>query len=315
MKARVVVAFVAFSVGLAALVVPLAPASSVGPGHGPTFPERIEVPDGFGPEGIATGRGSAFYVGSIPTGAIYKGDLRTGEGDTLHEPDDPANAIGIAVDSQERLFVAGGPSGRARVIDGATGAVLADYQLTTGPTFVNDVAVAGTDAWFTDSVNAVLYRVPLDLGEAETVPITGDLVYEPGFNANGIDATPDGETLVVVQSNTGRLFTADPDTGATSEIDLGDDTVTQGDGILLHGRTLYVLQNRANLLATVDLAADLSSGVVADRRTHPDFDVPTTLARFGDSLYAVNARFDTPPTSATEYWVTRVDAVHPSPTP
>jgi hypothetical protein len=24
---------------------------------------------------------------------------------------------------------------------------------------------------------------------AQTIPITGDLVYEPGFNANGIDAT------------------------------------------------------------------------------------------------------------------------------
>ncbi|HKH41954.1 MAG TPA: hypothetical protein VKA41_08860 [Solirubrobacterales bacterium] len=38
----------------------------------------------------------------------------------------------------------------------------------------------------------------------------------------------------------------------------------------------------------------------------PDFDVPTTIARLGGSLWAVNARFDTPPTAETEYWLTRV---------
>ena len=45
------------------------------------FPSRIDLPDGFRPEGIAIGKGTTFYVGSIPTGAIYRGDLRTGDGD------------------------------------------------------------------------------------------------------------------------------------------------------------------------------------------------------------------------------------------
>ena len=33
------------------------------------FPESIPLPNGFQPEGIASGPGTTFYVGSIPTGA------------------------------------------------------------------------------------------------------------------------------------------------------------------------------------------------------------------------------------------------------
>ena len=36
-----------------------------------TFPNRIELPDGFQPEGIAIA-GDQFYVGSIPTGKVYE---------------------------------------------------------------------------------------------------------------------------------------------------------------------------------------------------------------------------------------------------
>jgi len=44
------------------------------------FPEIIPLPNGFAPEGIATGTGTTFYVGSLATGQIYRGDLRTGDG-------------------------------------------------------------------------------------------------------------------------------------------------------------------------------------------------------------------------------------------
>jgi sugar lactone lactonase YvrE len=277
------------------------------------FPTKIALPNGFAPEGIAIGRGTTFYVGSIPTGAVYRGDLRTGDGAVLVPAHDGRAAIGVAFDPRGRLFVAGGPTGRAFVYDAATGADVAEYELADAPpdTFVNDVALARGGAYFTDSNRQVLYRVPIAangrLGAtAQTIPITGDLVYEPGFNVNGIDATPDGKTLVLVQSNTGELFTADPATGVTREIDLGGATVTMGDGILLDGRTLYVVRNRVNLIAVVRLAPDLRSGRVVDEFTHPDFRVPTTIDDFGRRLYAVNARFDTPVTPETEYWVTRV---------
>ena len=47
------------------------------------FPEVINLPNGFQPEGISTGRGTSFYVGSLFDGAIYRGDLRTGKGAVL----------------------------------------------------------------------------------------------------------------------------------------------------------------------------------------------------------------------------------------
>ena len=53
------------------------------------FPSRIELPDGFQPEGIAIA-GNEFFVGSIPTGTIYHGDLRTGEGSELVVHDEAA---------------------------------------------------------------------------------------------------------------------------------------------------------------------------------------------------------------------------------
>ncbi len=268
------------------------------------FPSRIDLPDGFQPEGIAVGKGTTFYVGSIPTGAIYRGDLRTGFGDVIAPGGAGSAATGIAVDDQDRLFVAGGETGQARVVDGRSGALLATYHLTTSDSFINDVVITKDAAWFTDSSNPVLYRVPLDLTAFTTVPLTGDLVYEDGFNVNGIDATANGKTLILVQSNTGLLFTADPASGTTRQIDLDGETVANGDGILLRGRTLFVVQNQMNRVAVIGLSTDLASGNVTTRIANDGFDVPTTIDRFGNRLYAVNARFNTPPAADTEYWVT-----------
>jgi hypothetical protein len=83
--------------------------------------------------------------------------------------------------------------------------------------------------------------------------------------------------------------------------------LTNGDGILLVGRTLYVVQNRLNRIAVVRLGPDYATGTVDTVITSPLFDVPATVATFGSSLYAVNARFTTPATPATTYDVVRVD--------
>src|SRR5215207_9800317 len=149
-----------------------------------TFPDLIRLPDGWQPEGIAAGRGTSLYVGSIPTGAVWKADARTGKGDVL-VPGQPGvrSAIGIKVDKRNRLFVAGGATGKAFVYDAATGADLASYQLASpgAATFVNDVAVTRKAAWFTDSSAAQLYALPLgrhgrlpSQGQVRTLPLTGD---------------------------------------------------------------------------------------------------------------------------------------------
>ena len=274
------------------------------------YPQTIPLPNGFQPEGIAIG-GNTFYVGSIPTGAIFRGSLRTGRGDVLVPGGDGKAAIGLDL-HRGRLYVAGGPTGEAYVYDARSGRPLASYRLTSGATFVNDVVVTRTAAWFTDSLNQVLYRVPLARGgrpgaeaAVEAIPLTGDIQYTTGFNANGIAATPNGKTLVLVQSNTGELFTVTP-AGVTREIDLGGGSVPNGDGILLDGKTLYVAQNRDNRIARIALDPRLRTGRITGYLTDPDFRVPTTIAEHGSRLYAVNARFGTPPTPETQYEVVQV---------
>jgi sugar lactone lactonase YvrE len=280
-----------------------------------TFPDTIRLPDGWQPEGIAAGHGTSLYVGSLANGAIWKADARTGTGDALVPGRDGRVAVGIKVDQHNRLFVAGGPTGKAFVYDAQTGAELAAYQLVPAgtTTFVNDVVVTGEAAFFTDSLNPQLYVVPFGPSgqlpaqdEVRTLPLTGDLQYMTGFNVNGIAAANGGQVLMVVQSNTGLLFSVDPDTGVTSQVDLGGASLTNGDGLLLRDRTLYVVRNRLNEIAVVQLDGSLRSGRLVDVLTDPDFDVPTTIAFTAGSLYAVNARFGTSPEPDTRYDIVRV---------
>jgi sugar lactone lactonase YvrE len=280
-----------------------------------TFPDTIPLPDGWQPEGIASGRGTSLYVGSIPTGAVWKTDARTGRGRVLVAGRAGRSAIGLKVDRRDRLFVAGGATGRAFVYDARTGADLASYQLAAAgaPTFVNDVAVTSRAAWFTDSQAAQLYALPLGRhgrlpgqGQVRTLPLTGDLQLQAGNNLNGIVAAAGGRVLLSVQTNTGKLFRINPRTGVTREVDLGRDRLVNGDGLLLAGRVLFVVQNRDNKIAVVALSRSLDRGRVVAELTDPDFDVPTTIAATAGRLYAVNARFGTTDPQPARYDIVRV---------
>jgi sugar lactone lactonase YvrE len=270
----------------------------------------IQLPTGFQPEGIEIGKGTTFYVGSVATGAIYRGDLRTGQGAILVPGVAGRSATGIEYDHQ-RLFVAGAATGAAYIYDARTGALLKTYQFATAPTFINDVVVTRGGAYFTDSSKPVLYKIPIgsdgSLGAAQTIPLSGDYTQVAGFNLNGIDATPSGRALVAVQTANGRLYRIDPATGVAKTISLANgESVPNGDGILLDGKKLYVVQNQNNAIAVVRLSSDLTSGVVRKRITDPDFQVPTTIDDFGHRLYAVNARFGTPNPSTLAYQVVQV---------
>ena len=288
------------------------PATAARPGGADPRPTEIALPTGFQPEGIDTGRGAA-YVGSLADGDIYRADLRTGQGQVISQgPGTPS--VGIELD-RNRLFVAGGPAGTARVVDVRTGDVVADYQLAAAgaPAFVNDVVVTRGAAYFTDSVNPVVYELPLGRRGAlpapeqvRAIPLTGDLVYGAGFNANGIETTPDGSALLVVQSSTGLLFRVDPATGVTTTVDLGGETLINGDGLTRDGRTLYAVQNQLDTVAVLHLARDGASASVVQRITDPRFDVPTTVAVSGDRLYLPNARFGIPSPQTAEYAVISV---------
>lgn len=116
------------------------------------FPDVIPLPHGFQPEGIATGKGPTFYVGSIPTGAVYRGDLRTGEGAVFVPAREGRAAIGLMYDERTGLlFVAGGSTGFAYIYNGETGANIDEIQLATAQSFINDVVVTRDAAYFTNS--------------------------------------------------------------------------------------------------------------------------------------------------------------------
>jgi sugar lactone lactonase YvrE len=276
------------------------------------YPETIPLPDGWQPEGIATGFGNQFFAGSRSTGGIFKGNLKTGEGDVL-VPGFGGAATGMKVDHRNRLFVSGAGTGTARVYNAGNGRLLREYALSSAPTFINDVTLTRAAAYFTDSQKPQLYVLELRRhgrlpAAAKTLPLTGDLQYDTDpdtFELNGIAAV-DRKRLIAVQSGTGMLFLINARSGSTRAIDLGGDTVTNGDGLLLRGRTLYVVQNRDNKIAVVHLERSFRRGEIKRFLTDDDFDVPTTAAERGGFLWAVNARFTTPPTPDTTYDVVRV---------
>lgn len=68
--------------------------------------------------------------------------------------------------------------------------------------------------------------------------------------------------------------------------------LVNGDGVLLQGSSLSVLQNQQELLVTVQLDKSGKRGVVAKRTTDETFAYPTTLAAAGSTFLVVNSRFD-----------------------
>ncbi|WP_432495395.1 hypothetical protein [Kineococcus gypseus] len=279
------------------------------------FPETVPLPTGSLPEGIADGPGTTFYAGSRADGSVVRGDLRTGESEPFVPGVAGRIAVGMAYDERtDRLWVAGGTTGAVTAYDGTTGAELGRW-VVPGSGFLNDVAITDDAVHVTDSAVAQLVVVPL--GEdgalpgpdgARTVPITGDFAYGEGFNANGVRDLGDG-TLVVTQSSTGDLFRLDPATGATDRIELTGRDLTAGDGLVLRGRTLYVVRgfDPADSVAVVRLAPDARSGAVVGELTDEDLDVPTTGILSAGALWLVNGRFTNPDPATADYQVVRVD--------
>lgn len=262
------------------------------------FPSSVPLPDDFAPEGIAIGTGSTFYVGSLLDGDIYRGDLRSGSGGIFIDETD-GQAVGLKVDERgHRLFVAGGATGQGIVYDTRDGSTIATYQFApAGEAFLNDVVVTKGGAYFTDTFSPRIFRVPIaadgTLGQVETIEVSGPASPVIGFGLNGIDATPNGDTLIVANSGLGGVFTIDPTTGASTQITLPSGPLPDSpDGILLEGRTLWIVANFSNALVKLELSPDLSSGQIVAVVTDELFRVPTTIASHGNRLALVNGRFD-----------------------
>ena len=309
-------------VGALSIAALLAGAVFVGTASADPFPSTITLPGATSAEGVAVGAGSTFYAGDLFKGDIYRGDLRSGSASLFIDPPDGRNALGLKADVADGLlFVAGGFTGQGYVYDLRTGADVAQFQFGTPPnSIINDVIVAGGAAWFTDSVQPHLYRVPINhdgsVGSATTLTVTGPAAdVTPGFNLNGIAATPDGSTLIVAHSNNHTIYTVNPTTGASAAIAGADGPnvdLLNVDGILFEAGRFWAVQNFSDQVTELRLSPDLSSAtvvrVITNEDAHGAFVTPTTAARFGDRLAVVNAKFITgfPPT-ATSFEVVVVD--------
>lgn len=260
------------------------------------------------PEGVAVQK-DRYYVSSTSDGTIFQGRLGRRGTRVFQPPGAQGRTTAIGLEPwRKRLLVAGGPTGLVFIYSTRTGKYIRRY--TSGPTpdratFINDVAATPNgDAYVTDSLRPVIYRIAAndirhDTPDTDPLPIFLDLTgtgfqYQQGFNANGIVVSGDDRYLLVVQSNTGKLFRITVADRSVTEVALGGETLANGDGMLLAGRRLYVARNRDGIVVRVNLARDYGSGrVVARSRTPLLF--PTTLAPTGRRLLVVNGQLDRRP--------------------
>ncbi len=297
---------------LLALVAAVAPAAAAAAAAPPT--RVYALPAGAtNPEGIAAdSRTGRFFVTGSRDGAVYVGRRgRRAVRELLPAGQDGrTTAAGIKVDERRRLLVvAGGGTGAVFVYDLRTRALVSRVDL--GAQFVNDVTVLPNgDVYATESLDVEpgVFRIPAaTIAGRETgvdpVDVSPPVVGQPGFNLNGIAASGDGAAVLTIQSATGLLVRIDTTTGAAAAVPVSGGSLTNGDGILLRGRTLYVVRNRDGQVAVVRLTRDLTSGRVVRTITDPTFEDPTTVALLGGRLLLPNSEFfraPSPPFTVSE---------------
>ncbi len=278
------------------------------------WPDLIPITAGMEPEGIELGRDTDFFVGGnswsgnlTNAGAIYKGNLLTGEGQILVPPTGKPLS-GLSYDARtDYLYAATGfSSGFAgpwweqgvKVYAATSGRLLG--EIIFGDNIVaNDVLVTDKAVYCTDSVSTTLYKIPLEndgkvfSSNFEKIEMTGFEMDPNDFNANGLVGDFDGKQLVIVNIATGVLYLVDTETGAASPVAIqGDEQLfPDGDGLYMDVRTLYIMQNFTQKIAVVELSEDLTQGTFVKNLVSNDFSIPTTIIGYGNCIYAINTHF------------------------
>ena len=275
-------------------------------------------------EGVASDSHSdSFFVGATGDGTIYRGTLDHSTLEVFVPGSKGASAVGMKA-AHGRLYVAGGVTGTLTVLDTRSGATLAKFD--TGPDgFVNDLVVTEHgDVFLTDSFRPVLWHVTAEevedgAGAPEAIPVAPEIPYTAdAFNLNGIVSLHDDRELVVVNTADGNLYRielgggrGDDDDDHRDDDDHGDggerritridvEPLLGGDGLLVDGGHLLVVQGGLNALAFVHLHDHERRGEVEELRTDPSLRGPSTVARLHDRYLIVNADFAT---SATPFTV------------
>lgn len=247
------------------------------------------------PEGVAAS-GRTFFVGATGDGTIYRGTTDNTNVTEFITGGAGKSAIGMKV-AGGKLYVAGGATGAITVYDLSTKQAVASFSTGSGG-FLNDLVVTHGDVFVTDSFRPILWHVTADQvragsGTPEQIPVGPEIAYTTGFNLNGIVVKD--RRLIVVQTNTGKLFQIRPgSTAASRQITQVDaPLVPGGDGMLIDRGRLLVVQGSPAQLSVLKLRGDGTRARLEGTRTDPSLRGPSTVARAHKLLLVVNADFTT----------------------
>jgi sugar lactone lactonase YvrE len=201
----------------------------------------------------------------------------------------------MKIDGANRLWIAGGRSGRISVVDLASGKLVRQATVPTpSGSLINDVAIVGGAAYFTDTRAPMMWRMTAGAAIGPLEPWLSftdtPVQYDGGNNLNGIVATPDGQSLVVVQMDKGLLFRIDIATKAVAPIATGNADLSGGDGLVLTGSTLYVVRQPAGEIVTLQLGP--RNAQVVSRLRDPALLWPATAVIVDEELVVVNSQFN-----------------------
>jgi hypothetical protein len=259
-----------------------------------------------------------FYVGSAATGEIFTGVVGEADSVEVFSPagaDGRAGALGMEVDAEGRLFVAGSRGGQIYVYETETGDLIAQFDTieATGvaanengfPHNLTDVAITPDgDVFVTDAFLPYLYRVyDNDSGELEMevfidftdtiveyqTPVPLDQIRSmednvSGFNINSITATPDGQYLLIGQTNTELLFRVTLEDRTITPVDLGGELL-HSDDLLLVDDLLYV-----NAIVDMSMGAETPTAIIIVRVSE-DYTAGEVLTVYTDDRFNFQTSF------------------------
>lgn len=268
-------------------------------------PERGLMAEGIAWE-AATG---AIFVGSVLERSIWRVDP---DGNASRFADDEAflAVLGLRVDPPRGLLwvcsaafpgmngwseeMAG--SAALHAVDLADGRVVRTWRKDRrgeAEHNFNDVAVTTAgDVFITDAGTGAIYRLASPEDTLETFLPDGSIL-----GANGIDATPDGDALLVSAYSLG-IARVDAATRSVSLLAHPDTVATVGvDGLYVRGSALLVVQNYPGLDRVAELRLDETGTAVTGLRVlvahSPLHDEPTTAAVLPDAvLYIGNSQLN-----------------------
>jgi len=256
----------------------------------------------FFPEGIAYDKfAGIFYTGSTTNGDIVKVNVKTGATSLFAAgaKQDRRSCTGMKLDHKKRLWVCGGEENKVHVLNQDGERIKTwDLKALYNSGFINDCALDNQHIYFTDSRVQKIYRANVNTMQPGNVEdwfsfTDQQIPYTTGFNANGIVLTPEGKYIIIVVSNSGKLYRIDKTTKAVIEIVLNA-PVTAGDGLWLDGNVLYVSRNITNKIFPVTLSNDYTSGTVGNG-FGDNLLFNTTMAKAGNYFLVVNGQLNRRP--------------------